>query len=64
MQMETLEAYLRGKKIDPAQFRAGEPELYARWEALYAQQHPNSFTLQQLFVINRIRRRFPLPPEA
>lgn len=56
--------YIASKKIDTAAFRATEPGLYQEWESLFAQVSPVSFAQQKLFLINGIRRRFPLAEEA
>lgn len=56
----TFEEYLTGKKIDPALFREGEPELWSSWERDFTQQHPASFTAQKLYLINTIRRKYHL----
>lgn len=57
-----FEMYLRSKKIDPAAFRAAEPELWETWKTEFDQIHPNSFTVQKLNLINPIRRKYQLPP--
>ncbi|MFO7257274.1 MAG: hypothetical protein DIU61_006240 [Bacteroidota bacterium] len=56
----SFEEYLVGKKIDPALFRAGDPELWSSWERDFAQQHPASFTAQKLYLINAVRRKYHL----
>lgn len=53
-----FEAYLISKKIDPEKFRSGNPELFQEFSEHFAQQHPNSFTVQKLFLINKIRRTY------
>ncbi|MEO0332280.1 MAG: hypothetical protein AAF223_11445 [Bacteroidota bacterium] len=58
--METFEEYLVEKKIDSEAFQAEEEALWNEWAILFEQLHPNSFTTQKLFLINKIRRRFPL----
>lgn len=57
--METFEEYLR-KKIDGAAFAQHEPQRWQEFQELFAQMHPNSFTAQKLFLINTIRRNYPL----
>lgn len=57
----TFEEYLAGKKIDSKAFALGEKAQWEAWRAEFAEMHPNSFTSQKLFLINKIRRRFPLP---
>lgn len=58
--MQEFEEYLTNKKISTSAFRETEPELWEEWSALFAKVHPNSFTQQKLFLINTIRRKFPL----
>lgn len=52
--------YLGGKKIDAAAYRQAEPAQYRAFRELFCQMHPNSFTAQKLFLINGIRRAYPL----
>ncbi len=61
--METFEAYLLEKKIDSEAFRKGEPAQWQDFATLFGQVHPDSFTAQKLFLINAIRRRYPLAEE-
>ncbi len=56
--------YLVSKKINEAPFREGDPDLYQEFRQLFAAMHPKSFTMQKLFLINGIRRRYPLPVQA
>jgi hypothetical protein len=55
-----FEAYLVSKKIDSAAFRQNEPERWQEFKTLFDQVHPNSFTQQKLYLINPIRRKYPL----
>ncbi|MEJ2005222.1 MAG: hypothetical protein P8X57_09725 [Cyclobacteriaceae bacterium] len=55
--------YLISKKIDPEAFKKNEPDQYQEFAGLFMQMHPQSFTMQKLYLINGIRRSFPLPPE-
>lgn len=59
--MNTFESYLQSKKIDAKAFQLGEPTRFAEWEVLYSQVHVASFEAQKKFLINPIRRKFPLP---
>lgn len=54
----TFPDYLTQKNIDAAAFERAEPTLYADWQRLFAQVHPESFTLQKKFFINDIRRKY------
>ncbi len=56
--MAEFEEYLKGKKIDPEKFKSGEPETWSKFEKLFYQVSPKSFTMQKLFLINQLRRRF------
>ena len=58
-----FEEYLKGKKIDPEKFRSAEPEQYREFMKIFSQVHPNSFTQQKLFLINKIRRAYKLEAE-
>lgn len=55
-----FEEYLKGKKIDPAKFKNGEASHFDKLNSIFDQVHPNSFTQQKLFLINPIRRKYPL----
>jgi hypothetical protein len=56
----TWEEYLISKKIDSATFRQAEPERWQNWQREFEQINPNSFTSQKLYLINPIRRKYPL----
>ncbi len=56
----TFEEYLVSKKIEAAAFRQQQAAVYEAWQQEFNQLHPNSFTAQKLFLINKIRRTFPL----
>ncbi|MEQ9442476.1 MAG: hypothetical protein RIG62_25785 [Cyclobacteriaceae bacterium] len=62
--MDTFEEFLDKKKVASEAFRQGAPDLWEEWKGLFEQMHPNSFTAQKLFLINKIRREFPLQPET
>lgn len=64
MDHPNFNSFLKTKKIDPTAFAKAEMELFMEWKNLYDQVHPNSFTQQKLFLINKVRRQFPLPEEA
>lgn len=55
-----FEDFLISKKIDAAAFKADSPDLFLKFKLEFNQQHPKSFTAQKLFLINGIRRKFPL----
>jgi len=54
-----FDEYLKEKKIDPIKFKAGEPDRYEEFKKVFDQVHPNSFTQQKLFLINKLRRSYP-----
>ena len=64
MEFKDFESYLEEKKIDSAAFKKGQPEQWTEFKILYDQVHPNSFTAQKLFLINPIRRLFPIEEKA
>jgi hypothetical protein len=63
-----FEAYLISKRIDSARFNSAEPALWQSWRTEFEQVHPNSFTVQKLYLINPIRRKYQLvvtdPPKS
>jgi len=56
----TFEEYLISKKIDRESFQKAEPTLFESWKNEFALLHPNSFTSQKLYLVNPIRRKYPL----
>lgn len=58
-----FEAYLVSKKIDSNLFRSQESLLWNAWKTEFEQLHPNSFTAQKLYLINPVRRKYPLKIE-
>lgn len=58
-----LRTYLINKKIDPDLLKAKEPERYKSFNILFTQMHPDSFTSQKLFLINKLRRKYKLEKE-
>jgi hypothetical protein len=64
MEIKDFDSYLIDKKIDAQAFKNAD---FAQWEKLkmlYDQVSPSSFTAQKLFLINPIRRKFPLKEEV
>ncbi len=55
-----FEAYLKAKNIDAKAFKSGDTKTFQAWKFLFDQVHPNSFTQQKLFLINKIRRAYQL----
>jgi len=58
--MMSFEEYLEKKKINSADFKQLEPERWQQLKTVFDQMHPESFTAQKLFLINNIRRAYPL----
>lgn len=56
----TFDEYLSSKKIDPDSFQKMEPALFESWRKEFAHLHPTSFTSQKLYLINPVRRKYPL----
>lgn len=56
----TFEEYLEKKKINSVDFMGKEPGRWQQLKAVFDQMHPESFTAQKLFLINNIRRAYPL----
>ena len=56
--------YLISKKINAAEFQSAEREKYQELENIFLQMHPDSFTAQKLFLINPIRRNYPISEEV
>jgi len=55
-----FETYLAGKKIDSQAFKASEPEKWQEFNDLFEKVHPESFTVQKKFLINKLRRLYLL----
>jgi len=58
-----FEEYLLSKKIDEVLFKERENNLWAAWKQEFSAMHPSSFTSQKLYLINPIRRKYPLKIE-
>lgn len=56
----TFEEYLISKKIDLESFQKAESALFESWKSEFAQLHPASFSAQKLYLINPVRRKYPL----
>jgi hypothetical protein len=59
-----FEAYLISKKIDSEAFRKAEAGVWQLWNVEFEQMHPNSFTSQKLYLINPVRRKYPLKEQV
>ena len=60
----TFEEYLRSKKIDSEAFKKGDASRWNEFKVIFDQVNPASFTLQKLYLINRIRRAYHLKEET
>lgn len=56
--------YLESKKIDPKEFALQDRDQFMSLKKLFDLVHPDSFTAQKLYLINPIRRKFPLREEV
>jgi hypothetical protein len=56
----TFEEYLASKKIDSVAFSVEEPDRWKEWSSLFEAMNPASFTSQKLYLINPVRRKYPL----
>jgi hypothetical protein len=50
-------AWLAKRNLAPDALQTQAPEVYARWQALFAQVHADSFLNQIRFELNAVRRR-------
>lgn len=60
----TFEEYLISKKIDRNLFQNSDSDLFKFWESMFNQIHPLSFTEQNKFIVNKIRRNYPIKEET
>lgn len=58
--VEEFENFLEKKKINSKTFKENDPAKWKKWAEAFSQQHPASFVAQQLYLINAIRRTYPL----
>lgn len=56
-----FEDYLQTKKINLQTFQTGNPQQFSQWQQAFSQMHPDSFTEQFKFQINKTRRLYPIP---
>jgi hypothetical protein len=55
--------YLISKNIATSVFKEQDENMFSTWETAFLQMHPNSFTEQYKFQLNKIRRKYPLKTE-
>ena len=58
--MNEFKEYLLNKKIDWKSFEENEADRFSEFSVQFFQMHPDSFTSQKLYLINQIRRRYPV----
>lgn len=56
----TFKEYLNSKKIDAKGFALAESSRFMELKGIFDQVHPESFTAQKMFLINKIRRKYPI----
>jgi hypothetical protein len=59
-----FDEYLQKKKIDSVAFHQTDPQRFEDWRQLFSEISEQSFSSQKLYLINGIRRKFPLPAEV
>jgi hypothetical protein len=55
-----FEKYLEQKNIDSEKFLWENPEQFQELKVLFNQMNHESFTAQKKFLINPLRRKYPL----
>jgi hypothetical protein len=60
----SFEDYLKEKKIDASLFKSNEPDRWHEWNTIFIEVSPASFTAQKLYLINPIRRKYPLKSQT
>jgi hypothetical protein len=60
----TFEEFFKKKKIDLAAFGQGEPALFSEFKIHYDQMGEKSFDHTKKYWFNKLRLRFPAPPEV
>ncbi len=56
----TFEEYLVNKKIHSADFQQSEGQRWDEFKRIFEQMHPDSFTAHKKFIINTLRRSYPM----
>lgn len=57
----SFEDFLTENNIHGEALLVAEPERWAVLKELYDTVHPKSFVTQKLFILNKLRHRYPLP---
>jgi hypothetical protein len=61
--INSFENYLETKNIDPQLFANRDPENFADLKSFFDQTGSTSFSQQKLFLVNPLRRLYPLKRE-
>lgn len=56
----TFKEYLLSKKINAEKFEQNDADIFRDWEKIFENMHVESFTMQKKFLINDMRRTYPL----
>ena len=59
MDSERFLDFLYRKNIDAVALAEGDPQIYTKWATLFELVHEESFVMQQKFLLNPIRRKYP-----
>lgn len=60
----TFEEFFKKKKIDLVAFEQGEPALFSEFKIHYDRMGEKSFDHTKKYWFNKLRLRFPAPPEV
>ncbi|MFC0183261.1 hypothetical protein SAMN04515674_105223 [Pseudarcicella hirudinis] len=55
-----FETYLEQKNINAETFLWDNPEKFKELKTIFNQIHPESFTMQKKFLLNKLRRKYQL----
>jgi peroxiredoxin len=55
-----IKQFCEKKKIDFEKLAKEEPDLFKKWNLMLEQMNEESFTMRELYIINKIRRKYPL----
>ena len=53
--------YLSQKHINAEKFKLNDAAIYLSWASIFTKMHPKSFSLQKLFLLNKVREKYPAP---
>lgn len=55
-----FEEYLTKKNINTETFLWSDPAYFKELKILFNEMHPDSFTAQKKFLLNKLRRQYPV----